>query len=383
MSVSNDKYNCCGCSACEAVCGHSAIEMYSDSLGFLYPKVDPAKCIECGLCERVCSFKPNYPRYDNFDIPSTYLIRLKDKEELKASQSGGAFYAIASQFIENGGVVFGAAFGDNWVVNHRKAETISELESIRMSKYVQSQIKTCYSEVRQYLKDGRCILFSGTPCQISAIKSFIPISLHKNLYCVDIVCHAVPSPKIWSDYISYLENKNSSKIIKACFRDKRFGWHGAKESFLFENGHEEFRRTSNHLYFSKLSVRESCSNCPFTNTSRVGDITVGDFWGLPKDSPYEDNLGASLLFVNSAKGKELFELIREIVIVEKKTLQDSLQPQLIRPIDLNRKRGQFIIDYVSGGFVKVAKKYSDVGIRYKLNISISHFKKLIKRIIGR
>lgn len=383
MAISKDKFNCCGCSACEAVCGHSAIEMKADSLGFLLPKVNASKCIECGLCERMCNFKHNYPIYDNFGMPSVYLVRLKCKNELAKSQSGGAFYAIAVRFIEDGGVVYGASFDKNWVVKHHKADNISELEGIRMSKYVQSDIRACYKEVRQLLINGRSVLFSGTPCQVSAIKSYIPATLHKNLYCVDIICHAVPSPKIWRDYISYLEIKNNSKIARACFRDKRFGWHGAKESFLFENGHEQFRRTSNHLYFSKLSVRESCSNCPFTNTSRVGDITVGDFWGLPKDSIYEDNLGASLLFVNSSKGEELLHKSKDLVISEKKQLNECLQPQLIRPIELNKKRTQFIQDYESGGFLKVAKKYSDIGIRYKINMSISLLKKLIKTIIGR
>ncbi|MCM1450217.1 MAG: Coenzyme F420 hydrogenase/dehydrogenase, beta subunit C-terminal domain [Clostridiales bacterium] len=383
MSVSKDKYNCCGCSACEAVCGHHAIEMRPDSVGFLYPEVDASKCIECGLCERVCNFTTKYPRYENFDKPLTYLTRLKDVSELKKSQSGGAFYAIASCFIENGGIVYGASFDNNWVVRHNKAESISELQNLRMSKYVQSEIRTCYKEVRQLLIEGYKVLFSGTPCQISAIKSYIPNLLHANLYCIDIVCHAVPSPKIWSEYISYLENKNKSKIIKACFRDKRFGWHGARESFLFENGHEEFRRTNNILYFSKLSVRESCSNCPFTNTSRIGDITVGDFWGLPKDSKFEDNLGTSLVYVNSDKGVKLLETIKDSVIVEPKTLNESIQPQLISPIKLNNKRKQFLHDYISGGFIKVAKKYSDVGYRYKVNRTISLLKNLIKTAIRR
>lgn len=382
MAVQKNKYNCCGCSACEAICGHSAIEMQPDSLGFLYPKVDSSKCIECGLCERVCKFEPNYPRYENFETPHVYLVRLKDTNELKKSQSGGAFYAIASKFIANGGSIFGASFDENWNVRHRKAATLSDLENLRMSKYVQSDLRQCYKEVRQLLKSGQRVLFSGTPCQISAIKSYIPKPLHVNLFCIDIICHAVPSPKIWSDYIAYLQKKNNSKIIRACFRDKRFGWHGARESFLFENGREEFRRTSNQLYFSNLSVRESCSNCPFTNTSRIGDITVGDFWGLPKDSPYEDNLGTSLMYVNSEKGIHMLNSIKGVAIIEKEDFDMSLQPQLIQPITLNANRNQFLKDYISGGFEKIAKKYSDIGYRYKIQKSISFLKKLIKRIIG-
>lgn len=381
MAVSPDKYNCCGCSACHSSCPHTAISMNADSLGFKYPIVDFKKCTECGVCERVCQFNKEYKRYDNFEVPKAYLLRLINENQLRRSQSGGAFYALASSFIEQGGIVYGASFNDKWQVGHAKVDNESDLESLRMSKYVQSDISGKFNEIRNLLSSRKKVLFAGTPCQVAAIKSFIPTKLHKDLCCIDIICHSVPSPQIWEDYISYLESKYKSKISKACFRDKRFGWHGAIESFKFKNGKEIFRKTNNTLYFNNLSVRESCSNCPYTNIKRVGDITLGDFWGLPKDSIYEDGLGVSLVFINSNKGIEQINRVSKSVIIEEKKVEECLQPQLAHPITLNTKRNQFICDYEVNGFEYVARHYSDIGWRYHFYNYISIVKDTIKRFL--
>lgn len=383
MAVNPNKKNCCGCSACLNICSRQAITMQSDEIGFIYPKVDFNKCIECGACERICQFKKKYNRYSNFDIPKAFLMRLKDKHELSLSQSGGAFYALAKCFINNNGIVYGASFDKNWIVRHIKVEAIADIGQVRMSKYVQSNISNVFSEIRKLLNNGRKVLFSGTPCQVSAVKSYIPKKLHCNLFCVDIICHGVPSPKIWKDYISYIECKYKSKIVKACFRDKRFGWHGAVESFMLDNGTEIFRKTSNTLYFSNLSVRDSCSNCPYTNIKRVGDITTGDFWGLPQNSPYEDGLGVSLILVNSDKGMDLFRVISDVAIIEEKNIDECLQPQLKSPITLNVKRNTFILDYKNKGFSFIAKKYGDVGLRYKIHLFYTLLKNKAKRFVKR
>ena len=376
-----DKSNCCGCTACASTCAYNAITMTPDSLGFLYPQVNAGLCVNCGLCDKICQFHDNYERYGNYDTPHACQFRLKQDEQLKKSQSGGAFFAIADKFIAEGGVVYGAAFTKTWIVTHQKAADDQSLSALRMSKYVQSDMRGVFTQVKEDLKNGIKVLFSGTACQVAGLKSYIPNRLHENLFCIDVICHGVPSPKIWDDYIAYLQQSRKSKIIKACFRDKRFGWHGARESFLFENGKEEFRRTSNYLYFSGLSIRESCSKCYYTNLKRVGDITLGDQWGIPKDSIYEDDKGLSLILINSEKGKLLFEgaeLMAEII-----SLQECMQPQLQYPSTLHPAHYIFIADYENRGFLYVAKKYGDKGWRYKLKRIIKIIKDLIRPLIRR
>lgn len=371
-----NRYDCCGCTACASICAHDAITMTSDSLGFLYPKVNPKLCFNCGLCDKVCQFHNHYTRYDNYDTPLAYQFRLSQDEQLQKSQSGGAFFAIADKFIVDGGVVYGAAFTDTWRVTHQKANDSQTLNALRMSKYVQSDLRGVYRQIKNDLRKGESVLFSGTACQVAGLKAFIPNILHKNLFCIDIVCHGVPSPKIWEDYLAYLQEKKGSQIVRACFRDKRFGWHGARESFLFENGKEEIRRTSNYLYFSGLSMRESCSHCHYTNLKRVGDITVGDQWGIPKDSPYEDDKGLSLILINSDKGKLLFE--NSELKAEGISQKDCMQPQLKQPSKLHPDHQRFVYDYETKGFLYVAKKYGDLGWRYKKMCLIKSLKRIVK-----
>ena len=375
------KYNCCGCTACASICTHKAISMIPDSLGFLYPKANTELCVDCGICDKVCQFHDNYKRYDNYDMPEAYQFRLLQDEQLMKSQSGGAFFAIAEKFMADGGVVYGAAFTETWRVTHQRASKIKELYALRMSKYVQSDMQGVFIQVRDDLKNGVKVLFSGTSCQVAGVKSYISGRLHENLFCIDIICHGVPSPKIWEDYLAYLQKTRMSKIVKVCFRDKRFGWHGARESFLFENGKEEFRRTNNYLYFSGLSVRESCSLCHYTNFKRVGDITVGDQWGIPKDSPYNDEKGLSLILINSDKGKKLFENAK--LRAECISIQECIQPQLKQPPKLHPARKNFIRDYEANGFLYVAKKYGDMGWRYKQDIAIRSLKDSLKKLLHR
>lgn len=365
MIIIDNKTNCCGCTACESICAHKAITMQPDVLGFLYPLVDTTKCVECGLCEKVCQFHNKYKRYDNFEEPLVYGLRLKENEQLMRSQSGGAFWGIAQYIIDNNGIVYGAAFNTSWRVTHQKATNATDLEKLRMSKYVQSDMRGVFKQVRDDLKKGNTVLFSGTACQIAGLKAYIPQKLHEKLICMDIICHGVPSPKIWEDYLEYLETRYKSKIVKACLRDKRYGWHGAKETFKFENGKEITKQTSNRLYFSGISMRESCANCKFTNLKRVGDITVGDFWGIPKESPYEkDKKGFSLALINSSKGLELFNNVKEKFIVEESNTTDCLQPQLQYPSKISPQHDAFVKDYSVDGFLYVAKKYGDMGYRF-------------------
>lgn len=377
------KSECCGCSACMSICKHHAISMVRDQLGFEYPIVNKELCTNCNLCNHVCQFKKDYNRYENYSVPLMFSGRLKDEKQLMKSQSGGAFYAIARYVLNNNGIIYGAAFDKDWSVCHLRASNYDELEKLRMTKYVQSHIGHSYQDVKDDLIKDRYVLFTGTACQIAGLKSFIPQKLHEKLLTIDVICHGVPSPQIWLDYIKYLELRYKSSIIKACFRDKRYGWHGAKESFLFSSGKEITSKVNNYLYFSGLTVRDCCKNCHFTNLKRVSDITIGDFWGADANSDYEkDQKGASILLINSDKGKKIFYAINNTFSSESIRIDIGIknQPQLQHPTELNEKRTEFIDDYSKYGFKFVARKYKAIGINAKKRILFEKSKQLIKLI---
>ena len=232
-----DRSKCCGCTACANVCTHDAITMEPDTLGFLYPKVDEAKCIDCGLCDKVCAFNDNYDKSLNLPVPDVYGARHKDMDEVMKSRSGAAFVAISDYILEKGGVVYGVGYKDHFRVAHKRATTKEERDEFRGSKYVQSDLTGIFRQVKEDLKDGLTVLFSGTGCQCAGLNAYIGKKLRNNLILVDIVCHGVPGPYMWRDYIAYLEKKYNDIIIDVDFRDKKkFGWKAHKETFILKNG---------------------------------------------------------------------------------------------------------------------------------------------------
>lgn len=232
-----DPSDCCGCTACASACAHDAIVMQPDALGFLYPVVDADKCTDCGLCEKVCSFNDNYDTSFNLPQPDAYGARHKDMREVESSRSGAAFVAISDYILRQGGAVYGAGYAEHFRVVHKRATTKEERDEFKGSKYVQSDVRGIFRQVRNDLKNGMIVLFSGTPCQTSGLNSFIGKKLRENLYLVDIVCHGVPGPQIWQDYLAYLEQKQGSPIEFVDFRDKqKFGWTAHRETFKFVNG---------------------------------------------------------------------------------------------------------------------------------------------------
>ena len=231
-----DKSKCCGCTACASICPHDAISMQPDTLGFLYPVVDKSKCTDCGLCEKVCAFNEHYDTSLNLPQPDAYAARHKDIREVETSRSGAAFIAISDYILEHGGVVYGAGYADHFRVVHKRATTKEERDEFKGSKYVQSDLTGVFRMVKKDLRDGKVVLFSGTPCQTSGLASYIGNKLRERLYLVDIVCHGVPGPFVWRDYIAYLEKKQGAEICWVNFRDKQlFGWRAHRETFKFIN----------------------------------------------------------------------------------------------------------------------------------------------------
>lgn len=379
----SDPANCCGCTACASICNHDAISMEPDVLGFLYPKVDESKCTNCGLCEKVCAFNDNYDKSLNLPKPDAYAARHKEMEEIMKSRSGAAFVAISDYILEQGGVVYGAGYKDHFRVAHKRATTKVERDEFRGSKYVQSDLTGVFRQVKQDLKNGLTVLFSGTPCQTSGLNSYVGKKLRENLVMIDIVCHGVPSPYIWRDYIAYLERKNNDTIVSLNFRDKaRYGWNMHKETFIFSKDSES--KTFKYLFYKSLYFRKSCYSCHFANTRRPSDITLADYWGVEKNLPNinADNKGCNLILANTCKGFKLFEAIKEKLNFSEVRLKSSLQPNLQHPSDMPVQRDQFEKDYTRKGFEYVYFKYGEEGLRYKINVVKERLKNKLRQKLG-
>lgn len=342
---------CCGCTACANICNHGAITMQPDKLGFLYPEVDNVKCINCGLCEKVCAFNDNYDKSSNLPKPIAYGARHKDIDEVMRSRSGAVFVAISDYILENGGVVYGAGYIDHFRVVHKRATTKEERDEFRGSKYVQSDLNTIFKQIKKDLKDGLAVLFSGTGCQTAGLTSYIGKKLRCNLILVDLVCHGVPSPYLWRDYLTYLENEKRAKIQEVNFRDKsQFGWEAHKETFRF-NGSEN-NVSVDTCFYKRIMLRPSCSECHFCNTSRPSDITIADFWGWNKQGIKinNDNKGLNLVLVNTNKGVEIFSAISHMLTLVDADDRYYLQPNLCHPTEPHPFRDLFQQDYLKKGF---------------------------------
>lgn len=381
----NNPADCCGCTACASICAHDAITMKPDALGFLYPEVDKDKCVDCGLCDKVCAFNDHYDTSLNLEKPLVYGARHKDMNEVETSRSGAVFIAISDYILEQGGVVYGAGYTDHFRVVHKRATTKEERDEFKGSKYVQSDMTGVFRQVKQDLRDGLTVLFSGTPCQTSGLNSYVGKRLRENLFLVDIVCHGVPSPYMWRDYIAYLEKKQGSPIVWVNFRDKqKYGWAAHHETFKFKTGGGKMSFT--FLFYKHIMFRKSCGNCHFANTKRPSDITIADFWGWEKtDKNFNaDNKGCSLVLLNTEKGRKLFEAVHDRLNTMPVKLEDCLQPNMMHPSESHPKREQFEIDYSRKGFKYVYFKYGEEGWRYRfsfanLKVQLRRIKKILMR----
>lgn len=380
-----DKSQCCGCTACASICKHKAISMQPDRLGFLYPIVDEAKCTDCGLCEKVCAFHADYDKSFNLQTPDVYAVRHKRMDEIERSRSGAMFVAVSDWVLAQGGVVYGAGYAEHFRVIHKRAVTLQERDEFRGSKYVQSDLNDVFCQVTKDLQKGRIVLFSGTPCQTSGLHSFLGVKRVdvKNLFLVDIVCHGVPSPYYWRDYLAYIEKKKGKTVSAVNFRDKsKLGWAAHKESFTFDDG---VTYTYTYTFYQHIMFRRSCGKCHFTNFQRPSDLTLADFWGWQKvDSSFNaDDKGVSLVLVNSAKGRLLFDVVKEQVNYIKTDTAKCIQPNLQHPSEIHPLRDAFESDYQKHGFVYVAQKYGDLGWRYKVRRLKQKCRTAVRLLIGK
>lgn len=307
-----DKKECTGCTACEQSCPVKCIKMLPDEEGFMYPQVNEDLCINCGKCDKVCPVQ-NGETILKKEFPNAYLIYDKDKDWRVKSAAGGGFGALARLFIEKyNGVVFGAIYDSDYTVYHHFTDTISKLENMQKSKYVQSELRDSFSYVQKYLNEGRYVLFTGTPCQIYGLKSYLGSLSQEKLYCIDLSCHGVPSPKVFKKYLNFLEIENKSKIDKFVMRDKKVSKNKYEQGFgiTFKNNNKQFNSHTKDLFgkcfWGEIASRPSCYSCEFKTVWRISDITLGDCWFFNCFIPNEkDDLGVTMALTHTNKGLNL------------------------------------------------------------------------------
>lgn len=376
-----NKEDCCGCGACASICSKNAITMQADYTGFLYPIIDNYKCIDCGLCSKVCQFKKDYVRYQNFEKPLVFAGRQKDIVQVAKSQTGGLASLLYRHFISNQGFVYGVVVDNNQHVVFKGTDSLDEIENFRGSKYVQADSSKVFKSIRHQLQIDVPVLFIGTPCQVAGLKSYLPKKYHSKLLTVDLVCHCNTSPGLWKSYIQYIEHKYRSTVVKANFRDKRFGWHKCLETYMLQNGKEVVTRSYDFLFFTHLSNRPSCTICPYTNLSRIGDITIGDYWGWERNhAEWNDDLGLNLILVNSQKGLNLFDSVKHQLDYLQTDVDDCLQPQLQTPIRKNPLQDVFFRDFSDKGIKYVIYKYGDRNLMFRMKSFLSNIKRKLIHI---
>lgn len=341
-------------------------------MGFLYPEVEMTKCIDCGLCGRVC---PSFgdEKGDRNSFQSLYAAQSTDDSLRFVSSSGGLFNLFARYVLSQNGVVFGAAFDQNFHgVVHTEVESEDTLYKLQGSKYVQSSIGNSYRSAKKYLEQGRTVLFSGTPCQIKGLKAF----LHKdyeNLFLLGIVCHGVPSPGVWDEYVSFLENKYKGKVTEVSFRDKRHGWRSYVLSVKFDNGKEYINNRSDDLYMRGFLhdcyLRPSCFHCKHKGLEHSSDITIGDLWGAEIISPeLDDNKGTSLVMIFSEKGRKLFESVSSGLKSKMVTADEVVKhnPAIIKSPDFNPQSISFEKEFGKKNIDNLLNKFCSVPIYRKI-----------------
>lgn len=362
MELVKTKEECCGCRTCEQVCPKGAIQMKADACGFLYPEIDKEACIDCGLCLKKCAFQNGYKKRKEYEPFYGYGARQKEYEEYMKSRSGGAFAVLSDQILEQGGYVYGAGYDDEkkfFYVRHKRAATREERDEFRGSKYVQSDLGDVFPQIKKDLEEGKMILFSGTGCQVGALYAYLPKE-YENLYTIDIVCHGVPSPKVWEDFLHMREKEMRGKVEHVKFRDKgKFGWKAHYETIKI-NGTYYSSRIYSKL-FAKGMARPSCYQCIYANKDRVGDITIADFWGHEKAIPgrWDDDRGISLVLVNNAKGKNLWGGVEGNIEYVDCTGYPFRHTNMKRPTAKPEHYEEFWEDYTKQGFAYCAEKYAD------------------------
>lgn len=316
----------------------------------------------------------------NWEKPKVYAVKHKDEEIRAASRSGGIFTALSDLTLVNGGIVYGCVLTEDFTAVHIRAENVAERDRMRGSKYIQSRLGDTFKSVQKDLDTGKNVLFSGTSCQVAGLKQFLGKE-YSNLFCVDIVCHGVPSPLVWEKYLRWQEQKNhGKKVIKVDFRNKnQFGWRDHVETLWFDNGINISSHIFKNLFYGHTILRPSCYECPYKAVMHPGDITIADYWGIEKVAPeFDDNKGVSLALINNEVGERALQLVKDNLVWENTKLEDSMQPPLKAPFQKPENREQFWIDFRNKSFKYIAKKYAGYGLKSNIKKVFRKIKRIVK-----
>ena len=379
-----EKNLCCGCKVCSSVCPVKAISFQNDEEGFWYPIIDEKKCIKCNKCRTVCPLAKN--ELDKIkEENQTYAAYSKSKEVLDNSTSGGIFTHLSDLVLESGGVIFGHKYDKNMKCVCVVARTKEDRNIFRGSKYVQSDMGEVYKQIKTEIELNKIVLVTGTPCQIDAVRSYFSYKLPENLVTMDIVCHGVPSPQIFAEYVEFVEKKEGKKIVNFKFRDKQQGWTTPFRVFEYSDGTTNGELLNadafNNLFQgTDCILRPSCYNCRYAGKQRISDISIADFWGIQNkhNDMFNENKGVSLLLLNTEKGKTWFKKIQENQTMKIKNValldaQERNYP-LLRPTSPYFDRNKFFIDYQKRGLEYCLKKYCSRSF-------FSRLRRKIRRII--
>lgn len=327
-----DRKDCTGCFACMQSCKQNAIRPEVSDDGFAYPVIDHDKCIGCKACEKACPILSLQPPFHYNSESPCYSAYQKRMEVRKRSSSGGMFYTLAKHILDQGGVVYGAAWNEGLHLKHIEAEDEETLERLLRSKYVQSDTSEVYAQVKKRMEEGRQVLFCGTPCQIAAMRSFLRGKEYDGLYLVDVVCQGVPSPILFRKYIDEVESKYQTRVTDVTFRSKKYGWRcGLLLLLQCEDGRSiEIRYKKNTFYRAFLRnymLRESCYQCQFKYPQKgcFSDITLADFWRIGTEKPFKCDSyesGVSAVLINTSKGETLFDVLKDQVIWEERSFKE-------------------------------------------------------------
>jgi coenzyme F420-reducing hydrogenase beta subunit len=410
---------CTGCSACSQICPQSAVTMIENKEGFLYPQINGSLCNDCGLCAGTCPINAvckdqgdqkttsngdaveqrfcteletdssarqcRQPDFQSDDRHKVYACFSMDEDIRSKSSSGGVFTQLALKVLAENGVVFGAGFDEAFKVQHKYIEDKDELDGLRRSKYVQSDTAGTFREAKIFLKEGRKVLYCGTPCQIAGLKSFLNREYDSLLTC-DLACHGVPSPKVWQMFLDFLRDQYKSDIKSVSFRDKSTGWNNSSMKIDFENGSRYMERVKREMFFigfgKSIFNRTSCYDCKFRIDRTKADITLADFWGIDRqsDKDYMDNKGISLIITHTEAGENAMSQISGDISMKQRMLDEAVKynPRLVSSVPEPAGRRIFFEELGSGhSFDMLRRKYMDnFSLKYKAKI-------LVKQLLGK
>lgn len=358
------KSQCTGCQACASICPKNCISMVTAGDGFRFPDISIENCVQCGKCEKVCPVL-------HTQIVSTntlaFAIKNRNEKERKDSTSGGIFSLLAKFVLNQNGIVFGAAYSENFEVKHVAITDSNHLSLLQGAKYTQSIAGNAFEEAKKELETGRTVLFSGTPCQCAGLKSFLG-KAYDNLLTVDLICHGIPSPKVWQAYIDYRSQKENNGVRpqRINMRSKSSGWSRYEYSTEFDYGDGKISRIGNgHDLFMKafvgnICLRASCSDCKMKGVERCTDFTLGDYWGIWNQHPeFDDNKGTSVVFVHTQKGREILEQLSDKMDCLKVDIKDAYKENesLVNSSRPHPCREEFLKQITADNFEELVKKY--------------------------